>query len=94
MSYILEEFAQEIQKEGKKRPSFYFRLAILIAIVIGFGVYVGDILFGKSSLDVLLDLQSQEEMLQISIEELKQKNALLQKEYFELIELDPDSKGF
>ena len=50
-------------------------------------------LFGKSSLDVLLDLQSDRSALEQSVERLKNENAILQKEYFELKGLDPDSKG-
>jgi len=48
---------------------------------------------GKSSLDVLLNLQTDKETLSNKVMELKNKNAVLQKEYFELKDLDPDSKG-
>jgi hypothetical protein len=92
MSEILEEFSQDT-KESSKGVLFYLKVVLLIFIVGGFGVYVGDLLFGKSSLDVLLNLQSEKEMLEQRVVDLKEQNAILQKEYFELKDLDPDYKG-
>lgn len=94
MSEILEEFEQEIEERDSKGVSFYLKIFSLLVVVVGFGIYVGDMLFGKSSLDVLLDLQSNKQILEKSVESFKQENAILQKEYFELKDLDPDSKGF
>jgi hypothetical protein len=48
-------------------------------------------MFGKRSLDVMLSLQSKKERLIEDVEILKKQNALLQKEYFELKELEPES---
>ncbi len=93
MSEILEEFEEEIEKRESKSVSFYLKIFSLLVVVVGFGIYVGDMLFGKSSLDVLLNLQSDKQILQQSVENLKKENAILQKEYFELKDLDPDSKG-
>jgi len=93
MSEILEEFEDEIEKRGSKGVSFYLKIFSLLVIVVGFGVYVGDMLFGKSSLDVLLNLQSEKEILERSVNSYIEENAVLQKEYFELKDLDPDSKG-
>lgn len=93
MSEILEEFEEEIEKREPKSISFYLKIFSLLVVVVGFGIYVGDMLFGKSSLDVLLNLQSDKQILQQSVENLKKENAILQKEYFELKDLDPDSKG-
>ena len=94
MSEILEEFEQEIEEGDSKGVSFYLKIFSLLVVVVGFGIYVGDMLFGKSSLDVLLDLQSNKQILEKSVESFKQENAILQKKYFELKDLDPDSKGF
>lgn len=94
MSEILEEFEQEIEEWDSKGVSFYLKIFSLLVVVVGFGIYVGDMLFGKSSLDVLLDLQSNKQILEKSVESFKQENEILQKEYFELKDLDPDSKGF
>ncbi len=93
MSKILEEFEEEIEKRDSKIVSFYLKIFSLLVIVIGFGIYVGDMLFGKSSLDVLLNLQSEKEILERSVDSFIKENAVLQKEYFELKDLDPDSKG-
>jgi len=93
MSDILEEFEGTTHKNKRKEATFYFKIFTLLVVVIGFGIYVGDMLFGKSSLDVLLDLQSDRSALEQSVERLKNENAILQKEYFELKGLDPDSKG-
>jgi cell division protein FtsB len=93
MSEILEEFEEEIEKRDSKGVSFYLKIFSLLVVVVGFGVYVGDMLFGKSSLDVLLNLQSQKQILKQNVDTLKKENAVLQKEYFELKDLDPDTKG-
>ncbi len=93
MSEILEEFEEEIDKSDSKGVSFYLKIFSLLVVVVGFGVYVGDMLFGKSSLDVLFNLQSDKQILEKSVETYKQENAILQKEYFELKDLDPESEG-
>ncbi len=93
MSEILEEFEEEIDKRDSKGVSFYLKIFSLLVVVVGFGIYVGDMLFGKSSLDVLLNLQSDKQILEKSVETFKQENAILQKEYFELKDLDPESEG-
>jgi len=93
MSEILEEFEEQIDENKSKRAFFYLKIFSLLVVVIGFGVYVGDILFGKSSLDVLLNLQSEKQILEKSIDTYKTQNAILQKEYFELKDLDPETEG-
>lgn len=93
MSEILEEFEKDEKKSPKKGTLFYIKVTFLVFLVISFGIYVGDILFGKSSLDVLLNLQNDKEVLEKNVFDLKEQNAILQKEYFELKDLDPDSKG-
>ena len=93
MSEILEEFEDITDKKRSHELSFYLKIFSLVVVVIGFGIYVGDMLFGKSSLDVLLNLQNEKALLEQKVDSLKNKNAILQKEYFELKDLDPDSKG-
>ena len=87
MSEVLDEFEEEHKKSDR---IFYGKILLLVFIVIAFGIYVGDVLFGKSSLEVLLDLQEKKEQLQESVKVIKEKNAILQKEYFELKQLEPD----
>ena len=89
MSEVLDEFEDE-QRNGGSSALFYLKLLSLVIVVIGFGVYIGDVLFGKSSLDVLLNLQADKDTLISKIKTLREENAVLQKEYFELRQLDPD----
>ncbi|MGD9969979.1 MAG: hypothetical protein AB7S65_05945 [Sulfuricurvum sp.] len=56
------------------------------------GIYLGLIFFGDNSLSVLLDLEEYQTYLTEDIERLKAENAALQKQYFELEELDADSQ--
>ena len=87
MSEVLDEFEDE---RGSSGFFFYLKILGLALIVLLFGLYIGDVLFGKSSLDVLLNLQEDKDTLIQKIKSLREENALLQKEYFELRQLDPD----
>ena len=62
---------------------------MLFVLIVVSSLYVGNLLFGKSSLDVLIRLEGQESGLQNEIAYLLQDNARLQKEYFELKNLEP-----
>ncbi len=64
---------------------------LLVTSVILIGVYIGVILYGKNSIKVLLGLQTYEVYLKEEIRHLKQENAKLQKEYFELKELSGET---
>ncbi len=83
---VLEEF------KTPKIKGFYFilKIFILIMVVIGLGLYVGNLLYGKNSLDVLLSLQDKKELFKSEIQKYKNENAKLQKEYFELLQLEPE----
>lgn len=87
MSEVLDEFEDE---RGSSGFFFYLKILGLVFIVLLFGLYIGDVLFGRSSLDVLLNLQEDKDTLMLKIQSLKEENAILQKEYFELRQLDPD----
>ena len=63
------------------------KFAVLLSIVLVFGIYIGTILYGSNSLEVLFGLQEYETYLQDEIYRLKQENAELQREYFELKEI-------
>jgi len=65
----------------------HFLLALGGVVVVAF--YVGNLLFGNASLEVLLQLETYEGHLTREITRLKQENAALQKEFFELKELEP-----
>ena len=88
MSKILNEFEKEGIDRGER--SFFIKIFLLVSVVVIFGIYVGDILFGKSSLEVLLDLQDSRDSLKQNVKMIKKRNARLQKEYFELKQLEPN----
>jgi hypothetical protein len=59
----------------------------LLLIVLALGVYLGVLLYGTNSLEVLIGLEDYEDYLQDQIVKLKSENAELQMEYFELKEI-------
>lgn len=87
----------ENEEERESLTERYFGLStskFLIAsgFVLLLGVYLGFIFFGNNSLSVLLDLEEHQNYLSEDIERLKTENAVLQKQYFELKELDSDAQ--
>ncbi|AII14083.1 hypothetical protein CIG2463D_0216 [Campylobacter iguaniorum] len=89
MSEVLEEYESPKRRSSSFKALFLY-LAITLCVVVA-GVYVGNALFGTRSLDVMLDLYNQKSSLQHEVKKLQEANSALQKEYFELIGLDPDS---
>ena len=63
------------------------KFTILFLIVILIGIYLGVLLYGTSSLDVLFGLEEYENYLSNEVARLKNENAQLQREYFELKEI-------
>jgi len=67
-------------------------LKALLVTVIGillFGIYVGILIYGENSLTVLNHLQEKKQVLIQEEKALKTENQRLQKEYFELKQLEP-----
>lgn len=92
MSEILKEYDKGRKKELLVGTFVKFiKSSCLIAGVILFGIYIGNMLFGKLSLDVMLELQNKRDRLSEDVEYLKAQNAKLQKEFFELKELEPQT---
>lgn len=91
MSEVLDEFEDTKKESLATKALFSLKIVSLVVAVLFFGLYIGDVLFGKRSLDVLLNLQEDKDTLIAKIKSLKDENAVLQKEYFELRQLDPDS---
>ena len=60
---------------------------LLVVLIILLGIYLGIILYGTNSLEVLFGLQDYENYLQDEVVRLKTENAELQREYFELKEI-------
>lgn len=63
---------------------------ILFFIVISFGIYLGNLFYGNSSLEVLFGLDDYEAYLKDETIRLKNENAELQREYFELKEISAE----
>ena len=57
-------------------------------VIVLFGIYVGVLLFGENSLTVLNHLTEQKRVLMKEASTLKSENQRLQKEYFELKQLE------
>lgn len=68
---------------GLSLGKFFF----LFFIVVSLGVYLGVLLYGTSSLEILFGLQEYDAYLQDEVSRLKLENAELQREYFELKEI-------
>lgn len=66
------------------------KFVLFIVLVVFLGVYLGILLYGTSSLEVLFGLQEYENYLSSEIARLKAENAQLQREYFELKEISAE----
>jgi hypothetical protein len=54
-----------------------------------FGIYIGVLVYGENSLTVLNQLKEKKQGLSLEEKRLKVENQRLQKEYFELKQLEP-----
>jgi hypothetical protein len=82
------DFYEEIESE-QSAPERYFgltwsKLFIALFSVVLLGIYIGVLLFGENSLEVLFQLEEYEDYLSNETHRLKLENSNLQKEYFEL----------
>lgn len=92
---MTDDFFDDIDHE-QSLPERYFglswqKLTVAVFLIVTLGIYIGILLFGDNSLQVLLELEEYESYLKEDIERLKTENATMQKEYFELKELDADA---
>ncbi|MDD5785815.1 hypothetical protein [Campylobacter lanienae] len=87
MNPILAEL--DYKKSSSFRRLVAYFLLILVTII--FAIYVGNVFFGSRSASVLYDLKEQKDNLNSEVKRYQELNSALQKEYFELIGLDPDS---
>jgi cell division protein FtsB len=62
-----------------------FFLALVLIVLLG--IYIGVLLYGTNSLEVLFHLEDYEADLKEKVVSLKKENAELQREYFELKEI-------
>jgi cell division protein FtsB len=77
----------------KKRKSKGLKFVIIIVLSIIVTIFLANhfasIFFGKNSIEVYTSLKNQKAHLQKEIKNFQHKNARLQKEYFELKNLEP-----
>jgi len=66
------------------------RALLSILVVVGLGIYVGVLLFGDNSFEVMYELQEYLDTLSVQNSALELENEQLQKEYFELQEIGKD----
>ena len=76
------------QEEGIAGFSLKTFLVTAIGILL-FGIYVGVLMYGENSLTVLNQLKEKKYRLSLEDKVLKIENQKLQKEYFELKQLEP-----
>ncbi len=74
----------------KSINKFIIVAAISIAATLLLANHVANLLFGKNSLEVFTTLNKKKYFLKEEIKRLQQDNARLQKEYFELKNLEPE----
>jgi hypothetical protein len=74
---------------GLSTPKFFLVLGASLAVLF----YIWVLVFGNNSLLVLINLEEHQNFLSEDIEHLKSENADLQKQYFELKELDADTQS-
>ena len=67
---------------------FDLRTLFIVIVFIILVFYIIDLLFGERSFSRMLDLENNLKTLDKKVKELKKENATLQKEYFELKELE------
>lgn len=91
-----DEFYDEIERRESFTERYlglsWGKFIVALLAVLGLGVYIGVLLFGDNSLEILLGLEEYESYLEDQVESLKHENAALQKDYFELKELERDTK--
>lgn len=76
--------------ETKRGFVFSKRQMIFIAFVLGLGFYIGNILYGTNNLLDLLSLRDERGELSRMVNDLNQKNAEMQKAYFEMKIIEGD----
>lgn len=78
----------------KKKLQGYKKFFVIalgsVAITLFLSYHVANILFGDNSLEVYNSLKHKKEYLENEISRLQKHNAYLQKEYFELKNLEPE----
>lgn len=77
---------------GKRK--FTIVAALLVVMTVFLSLHVANLLFGTNSYEVYSSLKSKRDYLSNEITRLQLENARLQKEYFELKNLEPEEWNF
>lgn len=79
-----EELLEAPVPRRQRGPLYRYRFILILGLAsILLGVYVGNLLFGANSIEVLWALADEERRLNADVASLKNENAHLQKAYFE-----------
>jgi hypothetical protein len=77
-------------KKEEGIAGFSFKAFLITALgILLFGVYVGILMYGENSLTVLTELKEKKQELLKEKRAIKIRNQKLQKEFFELKQLEP-----
>jgi len=87
MTEVFEEI-KKTQKKRERRGEILFYL-LFFGTVIPLGFYFAELLFGKNSLNDYVKVSEKERVIQREVLNLREENSRLQKEYFELKDLEP-----
>ena len=77
-----------VQKVGEILGLSIRVIVVTAVVMILFGIYVGALMYGDNSLTVLNQLKQQKKELLAEASRLKSENQRLQKEFFELKQLE------
>ena len=72
----------------KVKRTIDLKVVLVILFSFLFAFYVFNLLFGDKSFSRMVDLQREKNILDKKVQNLKKENTILQKEYFELKELE------
>lgn len=80
------------QLHAKYNVRIDFKIALIggTAVALFLAMHLANLLFGTNSLSVYLDLYDKRDYLEDAIQKYHIENAKLQKEYFELKNLEPE----
>ncbi len=81
---LLDEESSKEVEDGTWMLPFVIAMFVVMA-----ALFIGEMLFGKNSLEVYLALQKDQSQLEKKIKRIQAQNAALQKEYFELKSVMP-----
>ena len=70
--------------------NFYLKLLASMILLIIFLVNLGQIIYGKNSIDVLSNIKMNKQIMQNRVKYIQIENAKLQKQYFDALQLKPE----